>query len=118
MAQRNFDNTKLRAPYNCVVAAQHKDQAERVGPETPAFDLYEVNNNEVHLNAPEILVGKLLVGNKLSIQIPSVSYRGEAIVTKVVPVVMEQTRTFRVTATLKNSDARVVPGLFAEAHMN
>jgi multidrug efflux pump subunit AcrA (membrane-fusion protein) len=63
-------------------------------------------------------VGKLLVGHKLNILIPSVAYRGEAVVTKVVPVVMEHTRTFRVTATLKNPDARVVPGLFAEALMN
>lgn len=118
MAQRNLENTKLRAPYNCVVAIQYKDQAERVSPETPAFDLYEASNNEVQLNAPELLVGKLSVGTKLTIQIPSVSYRDEATVTRVVPVIMEHTRTFRVTAKLKNQDARVVPGLFAEAQMN
>lgn len=118
MAQKNINNTKLKAPYNCIVAHQFKDLAERVGPETPVFEIYEASKREIQLNAPEVLIGKIGIGSKLTVQIPSVSFKDIAVVTKVVPVVMEQTRTFKVTAEFKNTDARIVPGLFAEAHIN
>ena len=117
-AERNLEHTKLRAPYNCIAATQHKDHAERIGVETPMFEIYEVNSTEVNLNVPEILVGKVQVGSKISVSVPSVNYREDAIVTRVVPIVSESTRTFRVTATLKNSEQKVVPGLFAEAQIN
>jgi RND family efflux transporter MFP subunit len=117
-AERNLEHTKLRAPYNCIVAVQHKDQAERVGMEVPVYEVYEVNSTEVNLNVPEILVGKVQIGTKLMVSVPSVNYREEAIVTKVVPIVLEASRTFKVTAVLKNNEAKVVPGLFAEAQLN
>lgn len=118
IASKNVENAKLRAPYNCVVATQYKYTAERVSPEMPVFDIYEINSIEVHLNAPEIMVGKLSVGTKLNIKIPSVNYVDEAVVSKIVPIVSEQTRTFKVMATLKRMDSKVIPGLFAEAHIN
>jgi RND family efflux transporter MFP subunit len=117
-AERNLEHTKLRAPYNCIVATQYKDQAERIGIETPVFEIYEADSTEVNLDVPETLVGKVQVGTKVTINVPSVSYKENALVTKVVPIVSESTRTFRVTVVLKNSEHKVVPGLFAEAQIN
>lgn len=113
-AERNLEFTKLRAPYDCILAGQYKDKAEHVGLDTKIFDIYEATI-EVNLNAPEILVGRLEVGATLSVSIPSLRRSEDAIVTKVVPAVSETSRTFKVTATLKQVDQRVVPGLFAEA---
>lgn len=118
IAMRSLENSKLRAPYNCVVAMKHKDIAERVTSETPVFDIYDVNKIEVQLNAPEILIGKLEIGSKLSIKVPSINLEKEAIVTKKEPFVSKDGRTFGVTVTLKGVDPRVVPGLFAEALLN
>lgn len=116
-AERNLEFTKLRAPYDCMLASQYKDKAEHVGLDTKIFDIYEVNSIEVNLNAPEILVGRLDVGAALAISVPSLRYTVDAVVTKVVPAVSETSRTFKVTATLKQTDQRVVPGLFAEAQL-
>lgn len=117
-AERNLEYTKLRAPYDCVMSSKYKDQAERIGIETPVFEIYEKNRTEVHLNFPEILMGKIHIGSKLLVTISSINYKDEAVVTKLVPVVSENTRTFKVIATLKNPDPKVVPGLFAEAQIN
>ncbi|MCA9508773.1 MAG: efflux RND transporter periplasmic adaptor subunit [Myxococcales bacterium] len=116
-AERKLEFTKLRAPYDCVLAQQYKDKAEQVGMDAKIFDIYEANSVEINLNAPEILVGKINVGSKLSVFIPSINYNQEATVSKVVPAVSEVTRTFKVTAILKQDDPRVVPGLFAEAQL-
>lgn len=117
-AEVNLERTKLRAPYNCIAATQFKDKAERVGIETTVFEVYEVNSTEVNLNVPENLVGKLIIGSKISVSVPSVNYLEETIVTKIVPIVSESSRTFKVTATLKNTHNKVVPGLFAEAQIH
>jgi HlyD family secretion protein len=114
-AERNVEQTKLRAPYDCILAVQYKDRAEHVGLDTKVFDIYEVNSTEINLNAPEILIGRLKVGTKLSVSVPAVNYAGEASITKIVSVVSETTRTFKVTAIFTQADLKVVPGLFAEA---
>ncbi len=54
-------------------------------------------------------------GTQLSVSVPAVNYVGDATVSKIVAVVSETTRTFKVTATFKQADLKVVPGLFAEA---
>lgn len=117
-ARRNLAFTKLLAPYDGVVAEQEKDEGEYVSQGTKVFTVYEVDHPEVDLNVPERLVGKLNVGNELTISVPSVQYKGRAKVIRWVPVVSDRTRTFRVTAQLLGDSKRVVPGLFAEALLN
>lgn len=114
-AERNLEQTKLRAPYDCILAVQYKDRAEHVGLDTKVFDIYEINSIEINLNAPELLIGRLKIGTQLSVSVPAVNYVGDATVSKIVAVVSETTRTFKVTATFKQADLKVVPGLFAEA---
>lgn len=116
-AERNLARTKLVAPYDCVVAAQYKDEAEHVGTETKVFDVYAANSTEIHLNVPESFIGRLKNGAKLSVSIPAVNYVAEASITKVVPAISETTRTFKVIAKFKENDARIVPGLFVEAQL-
>lgn len=116
-AERNHSRTKLVAPYDCVVAAQYKDEAEHVGPDAKVFDVFAAKSTEIHLNVPESFTGQLKKGGTLSVSVPSVSYVGEATITRVVPAISETTRTFKVIANFKTSDERIVPGLFVEAQL-
>lgn len=117
-AEQNLERTKLRAPYNCVASNQFKDNAERVGIETTVFEVYEENNSEVNLNVPENLVGKLIIGNKIKVSVPSANCVLDAEITGIVGLVSESSRTFKVRAKFQNSNNKVVPGLFAEAQIN
>lgn len=113
------EDTKLRAPYDCVVAKLFKDENENVqlGMQSgsPVFMIYESATPEISLEAPEGLIGQLTVGKKLHILIPAIRYDGEAEIIRMVPVMSEQTRTFSVVAKPLNPNSKIVPGLYAEA---
>ncbi len=126
LAELNYENakaaledTKLRAPYDCVVAKLFKDENENVqlGMQSgsPVFLIYDSATPEISLEAPEGLLGQLAVGKKLNVLIPAIRYTGEAEIVRMVPVMSEQTRTFSVVAKPLNPNSKIVPGLYAEA---
>lgn len=117
-AQRALDDTKLIAPYDCVVAEQLKDEGENVQVGTGAFVIYDRAAPEIKLSAPERLMGQIKVGSSLTVAVPSAGYTGTAKIIRVVPVISEKSRTFQVIAQPDAPDARIVAGSYAEAVLN
>lgn len=117
-AQRALDDTKLLAPYDCIVAEQLKDQAEWVRTGDGVFNVFDTQLPEIKLAAPERLMGKIGVGDALQIVVPSAGFSGRAQVVRMVPVISERTRTFQVIARPEGNDQRIVPGSYAEALLN
>jgi RND family efflux transporter MFP subunit len=117
-AQRALDDTKLLAPYDCIVAEQLKDQAEWVRVGDGVFNVFDTQLPEIKLAAPERLMGKIEVGDALQVVVPSAGFSGRAQVVRMVPVISEKTRTFQVIARPDGNDQRIVPGSYAEALLN
>lgn len=111
--------TKLLAPYDCVVAVQMKHEGENVqlGAQGGAaiFEVYDLSEPEVSLSAPERLISSMKIGTILNITIPSVGFSGKAEIVRMVPVISERTRTFQVIAKISKYDSKIVPGSYAEA---
>jgi RND family efflux transporter MFP subunit len=117
-AQRALDDTKVLAPYDCIVAEQLKDQAEWVRVGDGVFNVFDTQLPEIKLAAPERLMGKIAVGDALQVVVPSAGFSGRAQVVRMVPVISERTRTFQVIARPDGNDQRIVPGSYAEALLN
>lgn len=117
-AELAMTDTRLVAPYDCIVAEQMKHEGENVQSGNPVFKIYDTAEPEISLTVPERLMGKVEVGAKLSVSVPAVGYSGQAEVIRLVPVISEKTRTFQLTARLLEQDARIVPGSYAEATSN
>ena len=66
----------------------------------------------------ERLLNKIETGIDLDIEVPSVNFKGKAKVIRVVPIISNKTRTFKVTAQIQGDASKVLPGLFAEALIN
>lgn len=110
-------DTKLTAPYDCVVASQIKYDGENVQSGNAVLEVYDVGEPELTLSVPERLMGQVQVGSKLKVQVPSANYSGEAEIIRLVPVISEKTRTFQVIGKLVAYDPKIVPGSYAEATM-
>lgn len=117
-AERALDDTRLLAPYDCVVADQLKDEADYVRAGDPVFTVYDTQLPEIKFSAPERLMGKITVGDSLRVVVPSAGYSGQAQVVRVVPIINERTRTFQVIARPDAGDQKIVPGSYAEALLN
>jgi RND family efflux transporter MFP subunit len=116
-AEQAMQDTKLVAPYDCVVTKQMKNVGERVNPGDPVFELYNTSDVELNFQVPERMAGKIKVGDKLKVNIPATGFSGELEIIRLVPVVEQASRTFRVIAKAPQQDERVVPGLYAEAQL-
>jgi len=80
------------------------------------FEIYDTSDVELNFTVPERLAGQLKVGDKVQVSIPATSYKGSVEIIRLVPVVDEASRTFRIIAKAPQ-DQRVVPGLYAEASL-
>lgn len=116
--ERNFGDTKLRAPYDCIVREQLKFEGENVPSGTAAFEVVDTSAPEITFEAPEAMLGKIKIGAALDVQVPSGGYTGKAEVVRIVPVISEKTRTFRIIAALPGGIKSVVPGSYAEAKVD
>lgn len=119
-AELALKDTKLVAPYDCVVATQLHYDGESIaaggGPAVATvFEVYDTSEPEITLTAPERMLGQIHVGTKLTIAVPSVGFSGKGEVVRMVPVVADKTRTFQVTARLSERSSKIVPGNYAEA---
>jgi multidrug resistance efflux pump len=113
-ADQALQDTKLVAPYNCVITKQLKFLGENVPSGTAVFEIYDTTDIELDFAVPERLAGKLKVGDPIQVSIPATGYAGSVEIVRLVPVVEQSSRTFRIIVRAPQ-DERVVPGLYAEA---
>lgn len=113
-AQQALGDTRLVAPYDCVIAKQITNIGQSVRSGDAAYEVYDVSDIELSFNAPERLAGKLKIGEKIQVRIPATGFEGALDILRIVTVVDEKTRTFQVVAKAPQNDARIVPGLYAE----
>ncbi len=116
-ADQALSDTKLVAPYDCVVTKQLRNVGESVKPGDAVFELYNTSDIELTFAVPERLAGKVKVGDKIKISIPATGYQGDVEIVRLVPVVDQASRTFRIIAKAPEQDGRVIPGLYAEAQI-
>lgn len=117
IAQKALDDTKLLAPFNCVITKQLKSLGESsVGGNngSTAYEIYETSDPEIRLQAPEGLLAQINIGDKIELRFPALNLILPGKIIRYVPVISEQGRNFTVVAKLDKSDPRVVPGYFVE----
>ena len=113
-AQQALGDTRLLAPYDCVISKQLTNVGQNVRSGDAAYEVYDVTDIEVSFNVPERMAGKLKIGEKLQVRIPATGFEGALDILRIVTVVDDKTRTFQVVAKAPQNDSRVVPGLYAE----
>ena len=116
-ATQALDDTILKAPYECVVTKQMKNEHENVGVGSPVLEIYNTADLEFQFSVPENLAGKIKIGDKMDVKIPSTGYSAKLDVIRLVPVITDVSRTFLIVVRAPVNDARVVGGLYAEAVM-
>ena len=112
-----LDDTSLKAPYDCVVTKQLKNEHENVQVGSPVLEIYNIADLEFQFSVPENLAGKIKIGDKMDVIIPATGFTGKLEVSRLVPVITDISRTFLIVVRAPLNDSRVVGGLYAEAVM-
>jgi multidrug efflux pump subunit AcrA (membrane-fusion protein) len=118
-ARKALADTTVRAPFAGIVGARIKAEGEWVSPMPPApiIELVEVTPLDLQIQAPEHLLGRIVVGDEVTAHFETVGRTTKAKVTRIVPVVRLPMRSFLVIAEIPNLDRALSPGLFAEIEL-
>lgn len=117
-ARKNLAETKLRAPISGIVARRDVSTGEMTGPARTAFVLMAMNPVKVRVAVPEADIGKVRIGQRAEIVIPSLGERAFAGRVETAGVAAEaQSRTFPVKIAVANPKLLLRSGMVAEARI-
>lgn len=102
------------APYAGKIAEQLVEAGSTVLPGTPLLVIERSGIPQARIAVPESLVGQIVRGEELQLEIPALQRTVSGIVTEIQPSSDTATRTFAVKLTLP-PDAGLTPGLFLRA---
>lgn len=119
MARKGVSDTVIRAPFSGIVLMRSADPGEWVNTMSNAViaEVADVDPLEIALEAPEHLLGKISVGDEVTVRFSATDQEVTAKISRVVAAVNPSSHSFEVVAEVKNPEHRLAPGLFAEAKL-
>lgn len=115
--QNSIADTKLAAPYDGVISRRLKVEGDYVGVGAAVYEILSTANTEISLRVPENFFNKIKFGQMLKLSLPSSNQTGRMRVTRVVPFIQENSRTFEVLGQPEGLGETLVPGQFVEAQL-
>ncbi len=114
-AKVSFQYTRVRAPFDGIVAKKFTDPGNLVSPGVPLFVIDRVGAYQLVVEIPEQYSRKVKVGDKVTVDVESAGLVGVAgTVSDVVPALNPSTRSFTVKVDLPE-DKPVRSGMFGRA---
>jgi len=116
LARKNLSETKLASPIAAIVVRKDVNPGEVVSSGRPAFILMVLNPVKVRFGVPEAEIGRVKLGQKVAVQIPSLAGRAFTGTVEMVGYAADpQSRTFPVKAVVPNPGLVLRAGMVAEA---
>ncbi len=115
IARQKLTKTRILSPISCVVKEKKVSAGDFVKNGTPLFVIIQPNPIKLRFTVPEKDVGRLRVGQDVTLRIdayPNREFHGK--VSVINPSLEERTRTLSVEALVPNNDGMLKPGIFAK----
>lgn len=107
---------RLKAPFDGVISRKLVEVGEWIQPGQSVFELVALEGLRIDFQVPQSVFSKLDNSTSLKVSFDALPGRKfDARIDKIVPVTDPVSRTFRVRAALKDSNARIAPGMSASA---
>lgn len=112
------ENCVLTTPVSGVVTARNYDPGDMTG-NLPILTIAQVQPVKIIINVSETEYSLIHTGMKADIKFDTYGDEGfTGVISKIMPTVDTNTRTFGVEITLPNPGNRVLPGMFARVTLN
>lgn len=101
----------LRAPIDGVIIRRHIEAGVLAAAGTPAFSLADTRSVKVSFGAPDVLLGRLKLGDTLAVRVEALGEERAGAITRINPSADARSRTFEVETTLDNAGDRLKVGM-------
>lgn len=117
LIRRDLDKTKLRAPFDGVIAAREADPFQEVARGQKIFDIYIEGAMQVRLTVPETTIKQINLGLPATVSFPDENVQSQEGRVTEVGTVATEANAFTVKVTLTSPPESLRPGMTAEATM-
>ena len=118
LAQRQIDNTQIRAPFAGLISDRAASAGDVVQPGSEMFTLVDPSSMRLEASVPSDALSALRVGDPVEFSVnayPDRSFTGR--VERINPAADPATRQVRIYVSIPNVGGRLVAGLFAEGRV-
>jgi len=116
IAKKALADTRLTAPFAGVIAKKDVENGMLVGSSRPVFVLMNLQPAKVHVGVPEAEIGKIRIGQKATVRIPSLGSKDfEGRVETIGFAADPAARTFSVRIAVPNPRLELRAGMVAES---
>lgn len=110
------EDMEIRAPFNGTILARHIETGEWVKPGDALFTMINSGEIEAWLDIPERLSEDVArYARQLNIRINAIGDEVESKSLRIIPDIDMRARTFKMVASLDNTDGRMLPGMSVTA---
>ena len=116
LAKKKVSDTTIRAPFAGRIKERSVTAGQYLKVQSPVFLIVNVDPLRVRLKVPEKMASWIKTGQTVSVSVeaqPGRTFQGK--VSRINPVVDQQTRAFEVEALVENHEGLLKPGFFVKA---
>lgn len=114
----NKAKSKVYAPISGSVLSLNIKAGEMAGPGMPIVTLLNVSNIKVSAEVPESYLKAIKKGDKIEVELPALGETRTATINLIGNAINPANRTFKIEASLRNSDKVLKPNLLANVKLN
>ena len=115
LAEKKLTDATIRAPYNAFVKTRDVHPGEYLKVQSPVMVLVRTDRLRARLAVPERWAGWVRDGEVVDLHVQAFSELFQGKITRINPVVSQDSRTFEAEAMIENQEARLKPGFFVQA---
>ena len=112
-SQLTLGDADLKAPFSGYILSRNIDLGSLVSPSTSAFTIADIGRIKVAFGAPDYVLGRLRLGQELTLQTENEAAPVKGRVTSISPSADTRNRIFAIEVTVSNRDRHLKPGMIA-----
>ncbi|RUM69568.1 MAG: acriflavin resistance protein [Sulfurovum sp.] len=109
-----YNYIKMKAPSDGVVVRRNIRVGDMVMPGMLTILLVDMENLEIDVSLSESIISKVKVGQKVSVEIPSISYKTHGVIHAIVPDANPMTHKIKMRIRFERGKENIFPGMYAK----
>jgi RND family efflux transporter MFP subunit len=107
----------IKAPNDGVVVAKKLNEGDMQIPGMPALVITDLKHLKILVQISESNLRHIRIGKKVKVEIPSIGFKTEGIISAIIPASNPMTHKFKIKITFDKKNANVFPGMYAKVYI-